>query len=43
VSQWDIRLDLRKTNLQKQFSALEVAMGKMQQQSSWLSGQLANL
>jgi flagellar hook-associated protein 2 len=43
VSQWDIRLDLRKTNLQKQFSALEVAMGKMQQQSSWLSSQLANL
>jgi flagellar hook-associated protein 2 len=43
VSEWDIRLDLRKTALQKQFSALEVAMGKMQQQSSWLSSQLANL
>ncbi|AGZ46335.1 flagellar filament capping protein FliD [Actinoplanes friuliensis] len=43
VSEWDIRLDLRKTSLQRQFSNLEVAMGKMQQQSSWLSSQLANL
>jgi flagellar hook-associated protein 2 len=43
VSEWDIRLDLRKTALQKQFSGLEVALGKMQQQSSWLAGQLAGL
>lgn len=43
VSQWDTRLELRKTNLQKQFSSLEVAMGKMQQQSSWLASQLAGL
>jgi flagellar hook-associated protein 2 len=43
VSAWDVRLDLRKSALQKQFSNLEVAMGKMQQQSSWLAGQLANL
>jgi flagellar hook-associated protein 2 len=43
VSQWDVRLDLRKTALQKQFSSLEVALGKMQQQSSWLAGQLAGL
>jgi flagellar hook-associated protein 2 len=43
VAQWDLRLELRKTNLQKQFSSLEVAMGKMQQQSSWLASQLAGL
>jgi flagellar hook-associated protein 2 len=43
VSQWDTRLELRKVNLQKQFSSLEVAMGKMQQQSSWLASQLAGL
>jgi len=43
VSEWDVRLDLRKTALQKQFSGLEVALGKMQQQSSWLAGQLAGL
>jgi flagellar hook-associated protein 2 len=43
VNQWDLRLELRKTALQKQFSSLEVAMGKMQQQSSWLASQLAGL
>ncbi|GAA3930470.1 flagellar filament capping protein FliD [Actinoplanes auranticolor] len=43
VSAWDVRLDLRKSALQRQFSNLEVAMGKMQQQSSWLASQLAGL
>jgi flagellar hook-associated protein 2 len=43
VSAWDIRLESRKTALQRQFSNLEVALGKMQQQSSWLAGQLAGL
>jgi flagellar hook-associated protein 2 len=43
VAAWDVRLELRKTALQRQFSNLEVAMGKMQQQSSWLSGQLSSL
>ncbi|MEV6600689.1 flagellar filament capping protein FliD [Actinoplanes sp. NPDC051346] len=43
VSAWDVRLDLRKAALEKQFSSLETAMGKMQQQSSWLASQLAGL
>jgi flagellar hook-associated protein 2 len=43
VAAWDIRLESRKTALQRQFSSLEVALGKMQQQSSWLAGQLAGL
>ena len=43
VSDWDVRLDLRKAALQKQFSSLEVALGKMKHQSSWLAGQLAGL
>jgi flagellar hook-associated protein 2 len=43
VAEWDVRLDLRKNALQKQFSGLEVALGKMKQQSSWLAGQLAGL
>ncbi|MEU4221364.1 flagellar filament capping protein FliD [Actinoplanes sp. NPDC026623] len=43
VSEWDTRLDLRRAGLERQFSAMEVALGKMQQQSSWLSGQLASL
>jgi flagellar hook-associated protein 2 len=43
VAAWDNRLELRKENLQRQFSGLEVALSKMQQQSSWLAGQLAGL
>jgi flagellar hook-associated protein 2 len=43
VSKWDTRLELRKTALQRQFSGLEVALGKMKQQSSWLASQLAGL
>ncbi len=43
ISAWDDRLALRRTTLERQFSALEVAMSKMQGQSSWLAGQLAAL
>ncbi|HET6529352.1 MAG TPA: flagellar filament capping protein FliD [Actinoplanes sp.] len=43
VAAWDVRLESRKTALQRQFANLEVALGKMQQQSSWLAGQLAGL
>jgi flagellar hook-associated protein 2 len=43
VAAWDTRLEMRKENLQRQFSGLEVALSKMQQQSSWLAGQLASL
>jgi flagellar hook-associated protein 2 len=43
VEDWDARLELRRTALQRQFSALEVALSSMQQQSSWLAGQIAGL
>jgi flagellar hook-associated protein 2 len=43
VSAWDRRLELRKSALERQFSGLEVALGKMQSQSTWLAGQLAGL
>jgi len=43
VASWDVRLDLRKTALERQWSALEVSLSKLQSQSSWLSGQLAGL
>jgi flagellar hook-associated protein 2 len=43
VAEWDNRLELRRENLQRQFSGLEVALSKMQSQSSWLAGQLASL
>ena len=43
IADWDVRLALRKDALTRQFSALEVSLGKMQNQASWLSGQIAQL
>jgi flagellar hook-associated protein 2 len=43
IDSWDIRLALKKQNLQTQFTNLETAMSQMQSQSQWLSSQLAGL
>jgi flagellar hook-associated protein 2 len=43
IADWDIRLQTKQAALQTQFSNLEVALGKLKDQSSWLSGQLASL
>lgn len=43
VDAWDTRLELRQAALQKQFTALDVAMQQMNSQSSWLSGALSGL
>lgn len=43
VDAWDTRLELRQAALQKQFTALDVAMQQMNSQSAWLSGQIASL
>jgi flagellar hook-associated protein 2 len=43
ISDWDVRLSAKQQALQKQYSALEVALGKLKDQSNWLSGQLAGL
>ncbi|MGE5857131.1 MAG: flagellar filament capping protein FliD, partial [Solirubrobacterales bacterium] len=43
ISDWDRRLEMRRTMLQRQFGALEVALGKMRDQSNWLAGQIAGL
>ena len=43
IADWDVRLATRKQTLQRQFTSLEVALGKMKDQSSWLAGQLASL
>jgi len=43
IERWDVRLELRETALRRQFSNLETALGRMQQQSQWLAGQLAGL
>jgi flagellar hook-associated protein 2 len=43
ISDWDVRLSNKKQQLQKQYSDLEVSLGKLKDQQSWLSGQLAGL
>ena len=42
-SDLQVRLDAHQAMLKAQFSALEVALSKVQTQSSWLAGQLARL
>lgn len=43
IASWDARLTLREAKLRRQFAALEVALGRMQQQGQWLAGQIAGL
>ncbi|CAI3792901.1 flagellar filament capping protein FliD [Pseudarthrobacter sp. MM222] len=43
ITDWDVRLALRKTSLQRTYSALEVALSGMQAQQSWLTAQLSGL
>lgn len=43
IAAWDVRLGSRRQTLERQYAALEVALGKMQNQSSWLASQIAGL
>lgn len=43
VAAWDLRLQLRRSALQHQFTSLEKALGTLKSQSTWLAGQLAGL
>jgi flagellar hook-associated protein 2 len=43
IDSWDTRLELRRTTLTRQFTALETAMSQMTSQSSWLAGQISSL
>jgi flagellar hook-associated protein 2 len=43
MADWDARLALKQQTLQAQFTAMETALAQSQQQSSWLSGQIASL
>ncbi len=43
IAAWDVRLAQRRTNLERQYGALEVALGKLQSQSSWLASQISSL
>ena len=43
IDDWDVRLGQRRTNLERQYTALETALSQLNSQSSWLSGQLSSL
>jgi flagellar hook-associated protein 2 len=43
IDDWDLRLELRRANLTRQFTAMETALSSLQNQSSWLSSQLSSL
>jgi flagellar hook-associated protein 2 len=43
IADWDTRLALRKETLTRQFTAMETALGTLQNQSTWLAGQIAGL
>lgn len=43
IADWDIRLDMQRSTLTAQFTAMETAMSTMQSQSSWLTGQINSL
>jgi flagellar hook-associated protein 2 len=43
IADWDVRLAARQVSLQRSYSALEVALGKLKSQSTWLAGQINQL
>jgi flagellar hook-associated protein 2 len=43
ISDWDVRLATKREAMQKQYADLETALGKLKDQSSWLSSQIAGL
>jgi flagellar hook-associated protein 2 len=43
IDDWDTRLALRRDTITRQFTAMETALGTMQNQGAWLSSQIAGL
>jgi flagellar hook-associated protein 2 len=43
ISNWDIRLASRREALQRQYAAMETALGSMKNKSTWLAGQISSL
>jgi flagellar capping protein FliD len=43
IEAWDLRLQIRKQTLTRQFTAMETALQSLQNQSTWLAGQLNSL
>lgn len=43
IDAWDLRLELRRTTLERQYTALETAMSTMTNQSNWLGAQIDSM
>ncbi|MCV2489485.1 flagellar filament capping protein FliD [Geodermatophilus sp. YIM 151500] len=43
IDAWDLRLAARKEMLTRQFTAMETALSSLQNQSTWLAGQISSL
>ena len=43
IDAWDLRLTMRRETLTAQFNAMETALGTLNSQASWLSGQIGSL
>jgi flagellar hook-associated protein 2 len=43
IAAWDLKLESKHDSLQKIYTSLEVTLGKLQNQSSWLSSQINSL
>lgn len=43
ISAWDTRLEMKRTTLTRQFTAMETALNQMNSQSQWLAGQISSL
>ena len=43
ITAWDTRLAARRVSIQRQYTNLETALGRLKDQSSWLAGSLASL
>jgi flagellar hook-associated protein 2 len=43
IAGWEVRLTKRRQSLERQYAALEVSLGQLQNQSSWLASQIAGL
>jgi flagellar hook-associated protein 2 len=43
IDEWDVRLRTKEDTYRRQYANLETALGKLKDQGSWLSGQLASL
>jgi flagellar hook-associated protein 2 len=43
IGNWDVRLVAKQASLQKTYTGLETALGKLKNQSTWLSGQISSL